>query len=184
MRERTRWDLAMLTHYGHEGFRRESWAVTRELGFSCNCEACGGEETTWRFPITDVRMADAWIRRFFTRPHRIPKDVKNAQRRAKKLLLHHLTPKQKKTFRESQSFDIVGKDDKHYRITEGTSANVRLLENGVETHTLCVVFKDYSIPIYDLMLAQKLLLESNPKAFWKIAVVRPIAPQEPLRQTG
>jgi hypothetical protein len=82
--------------------------------------------------------------------------------------------------RGERAFTLQGRDGRTYRITEGSTANVQLIENGLATHSFCVVDKDRRLPVYDLMLAQKLLLESNPEGFHKIAVVRDLREHPPI----
>lgn len=112
---------------------------------------------------------------------RPPKRVgpsRRAIQRARALLHRSLDRQQRRELRGTKAFTMVGKDGKTYRIAEKASTNVTLLDKtGKPVKRLCVVFKDTGLPIYDLMLAQKLLLESNPKDFWKIARVSAIDPE-------
>ena len=172
------WSRELENHRRHASFHAHSWAHSREFGFTC---ACCGEEDEWRISVASLRemmpAARNAVQRMVSEHGR--RGTKKARRedriariKAKALLHYNLTKEQRWDLRGSKSFVITGKDGKSYRITEGTSSNVQLLENGVATHQLCVVAKGFQLPVYDLMLAQKLMLESDPEAFWKIAVVR------------
>lgn len=179
------WELALHEHRGHRSFRTQDWAFSREYGFSCDC--CG-EEAEWRIDVGTLRMMlpharDAFLR---LRRHHSNSGSKAAKRlaykaniKAKALLHFHLTKEQRWDLRATKSFAITGQDGRPYRITEGTSSNVMLLDRtGKESHRLCVVAKGPSLPVYDLMLAQKLMLESDSEAFWKIAVVHDLRTNE------
>lgn len=54
------------------------------------------------------------------------------------------------------------------------AGNVRLVENGEHAAALCVVpqYKVTTLPMYDLMLAQKILIESQTESFLRTARVR------------
>lgn len=107
---------------------------------------------------------------------------RRALSRARALLHGALTKAQRWELRATKAFTIQGKDKKTYLITEGGSLNVRLIQGGVATHALCVVADHkHPVPVYDLMLTQKLMLETNPEAFWKIANVTPLTAVAELR---
>ncbi len=184
------WEREFQAHRGHQSFKTRSWPYTLEVGFSC---ACCGEEDEWRIGLSALKALLPGARDRFLRlvHHHNQAGTKKRRReatlaniKAKALLHHNLTREQRWDLRASKSFTIVGKDGRTYRITEGTASNVYLLENGVETKRLCVVAKDVDLPVYDLMLAQKLMLESIPDAFWKIAVVSDLIPVPRLRAAG
>jgi len=169
--------MALHEHRGHRSFRTQDWAYSREMGFSCDC--CG-EEAEWRIDIGTLRMMLPHAREAFMRLRRHHSNAGNAKAKrearlanakAKALLHSNLTREQRWDLRATRSFTITGKDGRTYRITEGSSTNVELLENGAPIMRFCVVAKGVRLPVYDLMLAQKLMLESNPEGFWKIAVV-------------
>jgi hypothetical protein len=84
--------------------------------------------------------------------------------------------------RAEKAFTIVGRDGRTYRITEGSTSNVQLIENGEATHSLCVVAEGLSLPVYDLMLAQKLMLETAPEDFHKLAIVRNLREEPPAEE--
>ncbi len=70
-----------------------------------------------------------------------------------------------------------------YLINAWQGGNVYLMENGAPTTVLCVVpnpaVVDH-IPVHDLMLAQKILLESNVAEFLQTARSWPFKPPTPL----
>jgi hypothetical protein len=190
------WERALGEHWGHPTFRAHSWAYTREFGFSCACEACDGEEAgadrEWRISISLLRQMTALARdRFMNRARqdghhgqkKTRRQLQRANVKAKALLHQLLTKEQRWELRGTKAFTITGGDGRTYRITEGSTLNVKLLVDGVATHSLCVVFTEKDIPVYDLMLAQKLMLEHNVEDFLKLAVVREIRPpMDPVQQ--
>lgn len=99
-----------------------------------------------------------------------------AQKRARKLLVDHLTIEQRKTYEERHYFD-VGVGDKSYRIHHGTHGNVRLLTripdsaralvDPAEVVSFCA--QPDGVPTEDAMLAQKLMLETDERKFLEIA---------------
>lgn len=95
-----------------------------------------------------------------------------ASRRAKALLHKYLTKEQRQELRGTQAFRVSDRDGRQYLITEGTAGNVYFLVGGEERYRLCVVARGHlPIPVYDLMLAQKLLIETDPEQFLKLANV-------------
>lgn len=186
-------------HQDHETFRIQDWVMTRELGFVCSCE---GSEQEYRITIRSLQEvlpeARAGVMRLYQHLKRRGSKAekrrkRRADARAKALLCRHLADKQRRTLRGADFFDVTGSDGRRYRITKALSHNVVLLRGGIDevaSHTplepgdvtFCVI-NDYEplggwLPVYDLMLAQKLLLEVNAPEFLDTAVVRRI--QEPL----
>lgn len=181
----TYWGSAFDEHQRHASFAIQGWAFSREVGFTCGCSGCDQE---WRISLTSLRSMlpqarEAYLHLQGLRRHPVPgtkllrRDRRRADARAKALLHRALSREQRWELRATKAFTVQGKDDKTYLITEGSTSNVKLLENGVQTHSLCVVAKGTALPVHDLMLAQKLLLEHNPEAFWGLAVVRDLRPQ-------
>lgn len=94
---------------------------------------------------------------------------RQAQQRARALLMTNLTPAQRDSLEKNQFFDIdIG--GKLYRIRQGTHGNVRLVENGRETTLFCA--QPNGVPTEDAMLAQKLMLETDEAAFLRVANAR------------
>jgi len=165
-------------HRRHPSFRTQQWAFTREWGFTCECS---GFEQEWRIGIAGLREALPEVREMLQRLFRAGsmrgnKKAKRALRksngRAKALLHKYLTREQRWELRATKAFTVVGQDGRSYHVTEGSAGNVFLLENGEHTYRFCVVpnYKLTTLPTYDLMLAQKVLLENNLRLFLSTAV--------------
>lgn len=94
-------------------------------------------------------------------------------RRAKALFFRYLSREQKWELRAHRRVTTIGQDGREYRIYAWEGGNVKLVEEGVETTTLCVVPNPAvsKIPVHDLMLAQKLMLENTLEVFLKTARV-------------
>ncbi len=94
--------------------------------------------------------------------------------RAESLLLSALTPDQTKDFRKTSEFTVISKDGKRtYRITYGIAGNVILIEKGKPVARYCI--HPTGIPTEDVMLAQKLMLETDEESFLRIANRTPLA---------
>jgi hypothetical protein len=93
--------------------------------------------------------------------------------RAKKLLFEILSPSQKEDFEEHRSFIVRGKDGRDYLLVDRMVANVYLVEGGKLTKCFCAHPETW-VPICDVLVAQKLMLESCPEQFFKIANEHPL----------
>lgn len=111
-------------------------------------------------PMTNEAIAEALFRRRQKR-----EKAERVLEKAKKLLMSCLTPLQLREFKDHGEFHVLGKDGFHYLIEERFGHNVFRVEEGERTWKFCLVTKEWSIPRFDLMLAQKLLLENDPEAF-------------------
>ncbi len=100
--------------------------------------------------------------------------IEAARVRAEALLLDHLDSDQIAEFRRSRCFIVQSRDGvRRYRIDYGKQGNVKLLgelpfHKDRAVATFCI-HPDLTIPTEDCMLAQKLLLETDEKAFLRIA---------------
>jgi hypothetical protein len=96
-----------------------------------------------------------------------------AHTRARELLLSQLTPAQRKTFDENKWFIIEGGQSREkYRINfKGHMvANVDVLDaHGDVLHRLCGHCDLNEVPIFDQLLAQKLMLECDEERFLRLA---------------
>lgn len=96
--------------------------------------------------------------------------------RASALLRRHLSREQRVSFVSCGSFDVVSEWGRRYRITEGNCRNVYSLvraEDG-EWHPLqCYCLMATGVPVGDLLLIQKLLLETNEQHFLQTAIASP-----------
>ncbi len=90
--------------------------------------------------------------------------------RALALLKRHLNEAQLQELEAFKGFHVVGADGRTFRIHHAAHSNVFSIENGVPAVNFCIVaVNEVPIPIYDLMLAQKVLLESAPESFFATA---------------
>jgi len=95
-----------------------------------------------------------------------------ANRKAKALLHRHLTKEQRWELRATKSIMVTGQDGRDYLITEGTCNNVFLMKDGEKRFRLCAVANlggNQALPVHDLMLAQKLTIESNIRRYLSMA---------------
>ena len=90
--------------------------------------------------------------------------------RGRRLLCEWLSSEQRSQFEQHQYFDVVGCDTgKRYRIHYGTAANVHEInETGVPGMGWCFLPSGYLVP-GDVMLAQKIALETNEAAALAVA---------------
>jgi hypothetical protein len=84
-----------------------------------------------------------------------------AKVRAHALLLEHLTPEQRETFKRNGWFIVQGgRSGTRYRIRSGSMAgNVDVLQKERVTHRLCAHVPIGHVPLGDQLLAQKIMLE-------------------------
>ncbi len=90
-----------------------------------------------------------------------------AERRARKLLLSHLTPTQRDTVGLNGWFETRGSRGTLYRIL-----TTKFLGNITAPHAgrkYCLCFADRLLPLSDHILGQKLLIESDEPKFLRVA---------------
>lgn len=96
-----------------------------------------------------------------------------AEHRAQALLQSMLSPEQRAELEEKKHFHLTVYDRdgsyRTYRIERGYAGNVKLLDAAGRPIRRYCIHADSRLPYEDQMLAQKLLLESDEKAFLKIA---------------
>ena len=92
-------------------------------------------------------------------------------RRARQLLTECLSEEQTAEFETGGQFHVVGADGHLYRITKGYGHNVLRIKDGVPIAEYCIIHQEM-VPDYDLMLTQKLLLETAPGQFEAISNIR------------
>lgn len=105
-----------------------------------------------------------------------------AVQRARQLLRECLSPHQLREYLQYGDFSVSGADGYTYLIKDASHGNVYRVEEGALTVAYCCVtniprdpdegFVLHSVPNEDLMLAQKLLLERLPKAFFDKANIQ------------
>lgn len=103
-------------------------------------------------------------------PFHVFHDNREAYDKGFKLFQDNLTPVQRSQFEHTKWFDVVGSDSgKTYRIHQGTSMNVgELNKDGEEVNRWC--FRpEGNLVLGDILLAQKILLETCEKEVLKIA---------------
>jgi hypothetical protein len=94
---------------------------------------------------------------------------REASRRARGLLFAHLTAVQRAELERQQGFTVRSPSGRLYRIGIGTVANIEVLdEAGATEYRLCACPKQ--VPVWGVMLAQKLMLESREPEFLRVAV--------------
>lgn len=135
-----------------------------------------------RWHVTGQAPNPEAVRAAIARTEEYNREAGLAQRRARALLVQHLTPEQRRTYEQHAYFD-VDVNGKTYRVRQGTHGNVRLLERAkvspaifatvpaepplIEKVSFCA--QPSGVPAEDAMLAQKLMLESDERKFLEIA---------------
>lgn len=101
---------------------------------------------------------------------RVLDEVKaKADARAKALLVTFLTAGQRATLEQHGYFDERVEGHGTFRIYKGWAGNVRRLDDkGKEREQFCIHPID-DVPHYDNMLAQRLMLQTNPAEFFRTA---------------
>lgn len=93
---------------------------------------------------------------------------------AKATLMEHLSPVQLREFEMNTYFHVTGNETgKTYQINRASSSNVYELVGGPESQVRkrwCFVDSGHQIPVYDLMLMQKLCLETDESASIAVAI--------------
>ena len=141
------------------------------------------EETRWQMHRTLVALGrrilawmvegDGWGFTQWPRPrgiepcmglphHRFSREWAEASRKARELLIAHLSPAQLEDFERSGCFTVVGNK---------TGTTYRLGSGVVTTHdaSFCIGPVDAGLPRDDKVLTQKWLLETDEEKFLKIA---------------
>ncbi len=98
-----------------------------------------------------------------------------ANKRAEQLLLECLSPEQIEDYNTHKGFNVLGGDDRIYRVYSKLAHNVVLFEEGRPSIVYCVITREFT-PTSDQLLAQKLLLETQPEEFLRIANWRRVDP--------
>lgn len=93
---------------------------------------------------------------------------REAEEKSFALLNKHLSPSQKSELTEHSRISVISQYKRLYWIIKGHQGNVYLVSGpGHPSRCYCVVMP--GVPDYDLMLAQKLLLEYNENRFLSLA---------------
>lgn len=93
-----------------------------------------------------------------------------ARRNAKSLLLKSLSAAQRYSYVNESYFEVRGSSGTHYRIRHGANFNIQVLDapGGLSKDRLCGR-PATPMPIEDILLAQKLCLETDDVAFRRVA---------------
>jgi hypothetical protein len=108
-----------------------------------------------------------------SRCRELEQEQEKALVRSRLLLESCLSEAQRQELHTTGSFSLVARDGKTYKVSQTYSHSVALLEKGTPVTEYCVVPK-VSLPIYDRMLAQKLMLEGSIEEFFQLANVRQV----------
>jgi hypothetical protein len=89
-----------------------------------------------------------------------------------------MSPEQKSMFDATSCFEVIGSDSgKRYRIYHGTAGNVHEIDDaGWPLMGLCFV-PSHALAAGDVMLAQKIALETNERAALAVANRFPVLPR-------
>jgi hypothetical protein len=90
---------------------------------------------------------------------------------ARDLLLKHLRPEQRKQFEAQRSFEVIGQSGKRRYLIESNGLVKRIDDKGpVESYCIHPDFREHpQLPVPDLILAKKLMLECDEDRFLKTA---------------
>ncbi len=113
--------------------------------------------------------------------YRAARNTNSPEARGRRLLRRWLSEAQLAQFEAFKSFDVVGcHTAKRYRVYYGTAANVEELDKaGRPIMRYCFVPKGDLVP-GDVMLAQKIALETDEQAALEVANRFPPHPQRPV----
>jgi hypothetical protein len=109
--------------------------------------------------------------------HKANEEIRRA--RGLTLLREWLSPEQKAMFEAASYFDVIGSDSgNRYRIYHGTAGNVHEIDHaGRPVMGLCFVPSQALVP-GDVMLAQKIALETNEREALVVAKRFPVLSRE------
>lgn len=179
-REHLEWWLSELDrHRGHRSFR--PWTDVQQLQFGFSC-GCSGRQEDFVIRVHHLKEAlpearETVLRMFRDGPGqrttgRERAEHRRVQKRARGLLMRHLTREQKWHLRAHGFFKVTAKDGGSYEIWQRGSGNLRTEWKGHKL-SLCVVpAAGHHVPVEDVMLYQKVLLETDPAAVLDPAYVQ------------
>lgn len=98
------------------------------------------------------------------------REAELAKAKAEKLLHELLDAEQKKQYAESKTFDVIGADSERYRVRDGWAGHVERIKDGKPIERFCIHPRE-RVPEADNQLIAKLMLETDPAGFRKIANV-------------
>jgi len=139
------------------------------------CREPRGENFNGLHPVIRAMFADRIANREALELER--QQETEALAKSRVLLEQFLTDDQQEELTMTGAFHVRGEDRRIYRVRKGYAHNVDLIENGEPTRRYCIISKE-SMPIYDQMLGQKLLLEKNVGEFLRLANFTDRAPAQ------
>ena len=194
-RHQSVFEREFLEHHLHDSFEWDDEPRNLTLGFTCNCS---GNNQSWHVPLTFFHNLETNFRRLFNRVRqarnvhtadRIEAQLAReqefnlavkckkktiAEKTAYRLLRRHLNRQQRRELEHLDAFRVKDPEGREYWIEKRPHTNVKLVDGNKELAKYCAVFNSIGLPIYDLMLAQKFLIESEPKKFFDVAIRTPI----------
>lgn len=98
-------------------------------------------------------------------------DQKQADKRATELLLENLNEKQRKDFLSFRHFRVKSTlyPGAYYQIKVGRQGNIYFHGTDGQVKQLCATSIDFGIPVCDVMLVQKLMIECDEAGFLAVA---------------
>lgn len=97
-------------------------------------------------------------------------------KKATELLLKFLSPEQRAMYEAAERFHVRGSDGGLYEIRLGSHGNVYRREGDTFVERLCCQPNDYTLPFADVVLLQKLAIETDEKHYRKIANITDLRP--------
>jgi len=123
-------------------------------------------------------VSAAWCRQFLTESSRWATALSDwfgepgraREARGLKLLKEWLSPEQLAQYEANGYFDVTGCDSgKRYRIRHGTGTNIYEMDNAGQTRAGWCFVPDESLVAADVVLAQKIALETNERGALAVA---------------
>jgi len=118
-------------------------------------------------PTYRERMKDEWLLEAVDAQW----DMIGAEARSRELLLSYLNPIQKAQFEKTGEFTVRSPFGHRFLITASSHLNIYRLGPGNKRVARYCVVVDEAVPLYDSMLAQKMLIEADPIRFHETANV-------------
>jgi hypothetical protein len=164
---------SLLQHRRHESFRVASWP-DGDVGFTCSCTGVTREWRVSTETLEDVipraREACWQLARKGTFSSKRSNQAARQQeksivRRAKALLHRYLTKQQRWDLRAYEAITVEA-GGRTFQLD--TAGKVQVLVDGKPRYSMCI-HPSEQLHAFDRMLAQKLMLEADPEAFFQTA---------------
>lgn len=126
---------------------------------------------------TTPELRPAWerIRTHRRRSAEIAEAHHLAEGRARRLFLSSLDEEQRAEFDATERIFVLGQDGQQYLLLPGYHGNVFLVVDGMIVRSYCVAVT-IEVPLWDSMMCQKLLLETDITDFLALANTEPVDP--------